>query len=392
MGSELLKQFKEDGFVIVPQVIPLDRLEDLRARFEVILERQKVVWAKNRKPGDPPGGVWETSQLPRPAIADNVEPDTAETVEIFLHENIMSVNRALLRGRNIAIKLMYLMCNPVHDHGPDRWHFDIHPDEQPPIGGLQKDLQANGPANIQWNIALYDDSVLWVVPGSHRRPMTEEEKRCLLESLRKPLPTPVDLKAGDGVVYTNLIQHWPSNYSSKLRRTLIANYRSFGGSAYPLNPHTRVWDLDFTRHLSPGSRNAFKRSRELFERELDQVTSIYRALIAKDEPAFREGLDALHPAKEEQIVCVAILEKLAKKIRFDPNGTRSAWPQFKEIADRFTASETETLWQRFQTFNEKLESAPEQYVSGFQDEPARLCPYNMPADYGVEDFVGGWKN
>ena len=394
MESELLKQFMEEGFLIVSQVIPPDRLADLRSQFEVTLERQKVVWANNRKPGDPPGGAWETSTLPRPAIADNVGPDNSKTAEIFLHENIMSVNQALLRGQDIGIKLMYLMCNPVRDRGPDRWHFDINPDEQPPIGGLQKDLQANGPANVQWNIALYDDSVLSVVPGSHRRPMTEEEERCLLESLRKPLPTgrPVDLKAGDGVVYTNLIQHWPSNYGSKFRRTLIVNYRSFGGSAYPLNPHTRVWDLDFTKHLSPRSRNFFKRSRELFERELDQVASTYRAIIARDERAFREGLDALHPAKQEQIACVAILESLAKKIRFDPDGTRSSWPQLKEIADRFTASETETLWQRFEILEEKIRSATEQYVSGFQYEPARLCPYNMPADYDVEDFVAGWED
>ncbi len=394
MESELLKQFKEDGFVIVPQVIPPDRLEDLRTQFEVSLERQKVVWAKNRGPEDPPGGVWETSVQPRPAIQDVVEPDTAETVEFFFHGNIMSVNRELLGGQGIAPKIMYMMCNPVRDRGPDRWHFDIHPDKQPPIGGLQKDLQVNGPANVQWNIALYDDSVFWVVPGSHRRPMTDEENHCLLESLREPLPTgtPVDLKAGDGVVYTNTIQHWGSDYSSRLRRTLLVNYRSFGGSAYALNPQTRIWNLDFTEHLSPGSRNAFKRSRELLEDELDRVTSTYRALIARDEPAFREGLDALHPAKEEQIVCVALLERLAKKIRFDPNGPCQVWSQFEEIAGRFTLSEIETMWQRFETLDEKLQSGAKQYVSGFQSEPARLCPYDMPADYDVEDFIAGWKN
>ena len=66
MESELLKQFKEDGFVIVPQVIPPDRLGDLRTQFEVTLERQKVVWAKNRGPEDPPAGSGRPASNPGP--------------------------------------------------------------------------------------------------------------------------------------------------------------------------------------------------------------------------------------------------------------------------------------------------------------------------------------
>jgi hypothetical protein len=32
---------------------------------------------------------------------------------------------------------------------------------------------------MHWNVALYDDEVLWVVPGSHLRPNTDEENRQL---------------------------------------------------------------------------------------------------------------------------------------------------------------------------------------------------------------------
>jgi hypothetical protein len=33
----------------------------------------------------------------------------------------------------------------------------------------------------QWNAALYDDECLLVVPGSHNRPRTAEEKRVNLD-------------------------------------------------------------------------------------------------------------------------------------------------------------------------------------------------------------------
>lgn len=41
---------------------------------------------------------------------------------------------------------------------------------------LQKPLVAT-----QWNAALYDDECLIVIPGSHRRPRTEDERRINLE-------------------------------------------------------------------------------------------------------------------------------------------------------------------------------------------------------------------
>ena len=44
------------------------------------------------------------------------------------------------------------MCSPVRDHGPARWHRDVHPIDMAPLSGLQKDLVENGPKYVQWNI------------------------------------------------------------------------------------------------------------------------------------------------------------------------------------------------------------------------------------------------
>ena len=122
--------------------------------------------------------------------------------------------------------------------GPARWHRDIGPGEPAPLRGMISNMQHHGPSYLQWNIALYDDSVFWIVPRSHRRVNTDEENRQLAENASVPLPggMPVELNAGDGVVYTHLLLHWGSYYSSKMRRTLHPGYRPLRFSLLPQRP------------------------------------------------------------------------------------------------------------------------------------------------------------
>ena len=94
------------------------------------------------------------------------------------------------------------------------WHRDISPQLTGPLGVLQHDLRANseaaepgvaagrGVGYCQWNVALYDDPTLWLVPGSHRRLNTPEENAALLRYPCEPLPNAVHakLRPGDGLV------------------------------------------------------------------------------------------------------------------------------------------------------------------------------------------------
>lgn len=59
------QQLIDDGYIVLRQVVPPDQLEELRTNFEILLEKQKVVWARERKPDEQPGGVWTTSAQPR---------------------------------------------------------------------------------------------------------------------------------------------------------------------------------------------------------------------------------------------------------------------------------------------------------------------------------------
>ena len=234
MSSLNRSLLRRDGYVILRNVIPAEELDAMREASEAILDRQRRIWRREAGPDDPPGGVWDTRPQPRVSDMERlVDADTARAVELWLGEPVLGVCRELLCLPEASPMLMTMMCNPRTDHGPAKWHRDIHPIDMAPLRLLQAEILETGPRYLQWNVPLYDDDVLWVVPGSHCRLNTPEEERQLEEDPRAPCPggVPVDLKAGDGVIYNNCMLHWGSNYAPKLRRTLHGGHAVAGPSA-----------------------------------------------------------------------------------------------------------------------------------------------------------------
>ena len=178
-------EFLETGYLIVKEAVPRDKLDRVRQAYETLVNRQRENWKAERAAGDPLGGVWETGaqprlQLSRAPLVNQIDPETAPAVEVWLEENIHGVSTELLGIADGAVTEMMMMCNPVRDHGPARWHRDLHPIDTAPLQGYIDDIVEGGPRYVQWNIPLYDDSVLWVVPGSHLRLNTPEENEVML--------------------------------------------------------------------------------------------------------------------------------------------------------------------------------------------------------------------
>ena len=101
------------------RVLPPERLEQLRADFETLVDRQRRIWAQERGPDDPPGGAWETRPQPRLSPYEPlIDEKTASTVEVWLQENTLGVSRQLMCvPEATSVAGMTLMCNPVRDHG-----------------------------------------------------------------------------------------------------------------------------------------------------------------------------------------------------------------------------------------------------------------------------------
>ena len=418
------QQLLEDGYIILPQVVPPDQLDDLRASVDLLVTRHQVISASNRKPGEPPGGEWQSARQPRVEIDTVVDEITANVLDFCLGENTLGVSHQLMRGKETTPTNIQVMCSPIRDYGYTDWHRDIDAMEQTPLDGLQMDLVANAPGYVQWNIALYDDDVLWIVPGSHRRSDTEEQKRQLLADPCVPLPgsVQVKLKAGDGVVYPNIIMHWGSIYGSKLRRTIHLGYRTFGGPILP-HVHFHHWDhsLAFTERLPAHLRSSFAHYAELHEREIEQIESVLRAIIDKDRNAFLAGLAELHPGHEGKIVCVMLLCRLADKIQKLKRPEVASLPYadrerllagpvsheyYEKLASRFTVQEAGNLHTRCARLSSILEAGAEECHERHGALAAELLPAGRPApdfhsrplrtfytempDFEVEDFIESW--
>ncbi|MCY3949656.1 MAG: hypothetical protein OXF61_10690, partial [Acidimicrobiaceae bacterium] len=299
---------------------------------------------------------------------------------------------------------MQMMCNPTFDYGPAPWHRDIHPIDMGPMQSMQDSLVEDGPNYMQWNIPLYDDSVFWIVPGSHTRINTEVENRSLLENARVPIPggEQVELRAGDVLVYVNYLIHWGSRYMSEpTRRTL------HGG--HTIYPHWE--DLDFTQHLSAEARGWFELWAARTARLKDDTERALRAVLDRDGDSYSKALEALRPgagaATKLQLtiwLCKAAMHihnlkrpdyaslpaEFRRRAEYSHGISLNWGPPF---AERFTKAEADTIWHRFGALEDHL-LAPggEDYVPGYQSGPIPYSLERMHAGITVGEFVASWEH
>ncbi len=395
--------FMDQGYLVIPGIIPPDKLDAMRAGCETILERQKVVWARERQPGDPPGGQWETARQPRvmmerPGLIDE---ETANVVEDFwVADRPLDICSQLLCNPEPNVMQMMMMCSPVRDHpGGTGWHRDVHPIDMAPLEALQADFLENGPRYTQWNVPLYDDNVLWVIPGSHRRLNTAQENAELLADRMKAVTggIPVELRAGDGVIYSNFLIHWGSDYTTKLRRTLHGGHAIFGH--YP--------ELGFAESLAPWARERFEGMERRSAHMQDLTEATLRAVIARDAAAYRAGLEALQPGAgaSGKTVLTIYLAKAVIHLRIlkipDAEVTEDARSRASgphpislnwgpDFADRFSVAEIETLWSRFGPLDAQLQADHELFEPGFQASPMYYYFNELPASVETEAFIASW--
>ena len=399
-------QFMEEGYLVFREVVPPEELDALRESYELMVSRQRDIWARERGPNEPPGGVWETSPQPRLQLGHNplaglVDEKTASAVEIWAHENMQGVSTELLGEEDAGVTEMMLMCNPVKDCGPAAWHRDHHPIDTAPLQGYIDDIVETGPRYVQWNLSLYDDNVLWVLPGSHLRVNTEAENELLLADPKVPLPGAVQthLNAGDGVVYILPILHWGSNYSRKMRRTIHGGFANY----------THYQALDYVDYLSPEVQERFDRWHKRSNQMQIWCEDALRAAIEKDATAYHTALENLHPSRGEKgkMLSTVFLCKAACFVALEhgyelpeiPDGLRSRGKGFHAItlnwgppfAERFTQEEAITLWERFKPLDALLKTDEELYLPGFQSGPMHYYFNEMPANFGISDFIKTWE-
>ena len=369
------EKFARDGFLILRELVPHEQLSSLRDSYDLLTERQRQLLRS--KPDS--GPQWEANAQPRIVSTDAlIDHETSNAVEVWMGDATLAVAQDLLASPDVGVSAMQVLCNPLFEAGPAKWHRDVHPIDMGPMQLQQESVVENGPTYVQLNIPLYDDEVLWAVPGSHARLNTTAENEQLEENARVPLPggVPVDLRAGDGVVYNNHLLHWGSNYTARAkRRTLHGGYTIFPS-----------WDdISFSTLLSAASRDRFESWVDRTRQLKDATERCLRAVQDADESAYLLGLEFLQPrigpagvlqltiwlckaAMHVYLLKSARVEDVAngifKKATVSHPISLNWGPDF---AERFSAVEADAIWRKFAKLDQRLQATDgEDYVPGYQ--------------------------
>jgi hypothetical protein len=233
-----LESLNKDGFVLIPSILNASQIETLRkASAETIslaragkwpsvrtLPKQFPPW--NIAPGANPAaeGIWGVQFMMHPDL-----PHSQTFIKNYFSNGIIDVVKELLQCKDeeLVLELFNLLIRPDRDFEL-KWHRD---DIQPTATAEEELERLREPAwHAQWNLALYDDESLIVVPGSHVRARTEVERNADPYAKGLPGEIKVRMKAGDVVFYNNNIFHRGAYSSGVERMTLHGSMGHVGGS------------------------------------------------------------------------------------------------------------------------------------------------------------------
>ncbi|ORZ00418.1 hypothetical protein BCR43DRAFT_485184 [Syncephalastrum racemosum] len=224
---------KRDGYVIVDNLIPEEMFGRLKEACDRVVDRaRKGDWKYRRLVGTqfPPWtegtDVWGVQHLIHPELHEPV------FLEWYGSEALMSAVCQLLHAKpeDLQLELFNLLINPQDSDFDLTWHRDAVPAETP---ADQEEEKLKIPHyGTQWNTALYDDACLFVVPNSHRRVRTPEERDITIndpKSHKMPGQLQVNLKPGQTVFYDNNILHRAAYFCANKRATLHASMGTIEG-------------------------------------------------------------------------------------------------------------------------------------------------------------------
>jgi len=197
--------------------------------------------------------TWGVNEITRPGFHDArfidalTNPVIAETLHGLLDQPRAWGQKLLWAPRAIDYQL--------------HWHRDI--------GFAFDPLLAFKPTandHVQFNGALYAESAFRVVPGSHRRALTDAEQAALTRDRRGPMPGEivVELSPGDILFMDAHALHRGESRAGAPRLTL---HYSFQAQWVPLKPWGRAEDFAFITSeafiagLHPDARSHYQRLR-----------------------------------------------------------------------------------------------------------------------------------
>ncbi|KAI1132868.1 phytanoyl-dioxygenase family protein [Nemania abortiva] len=277
--SSLRAALAEHGYVIQRQVLSAEELEALRGAAARTTARARAgnwpdirtvgkqfpPWPKPVAGAPPDEGIWGVQGLLHPELGADADIFAAS----YFNDKVMDVAKALLTydirnededggekvdectDDDLVLELYNMLVRPQTDFELE-WHRDDVPrtataEEEAAKLGIpppEGDGDANGASskkakrkakrywNTQWNLPLYPDDSLIVIPGSHIRVRTPAERATAPCEPDMPGQLVVHLGAGDVVFYDNNILHRGVYRANKERMSLHGSVGHAGGGRF----------------------------------------------------------------------------------------------------------------------------------------------------------------
>jgi ectoine hydroxylase-related dioxygenase (phytanoyl-CoA dioxygenase family) len=218
------KALDRDGYVVLSaSLFPSFDLDALRSAASRITTAARTgTWPYIRTlpkqfppwPQDPSGGIWGVQHLLHPS-----NPDHLVFARSYFDAELLRYVGALIgcSQDDLTMELYNMLVRPDAPFEL-RWHRDDIPATAAPEEELER---LNKPGwHAQWNLALFDDSSLILIPGSHIRARTDVERNAEPYEPHISGQITVSLKAGEVAFYNNNILHRGVYDCSKERMTL----------------------------------------------------------------------------------------------------------------------------------------------------------------------------
>lgn len=232
-NQSLQDQWRELGYVVVPQLISVERAAHLHAICDRILAQWRACDPQTGKPGDKTDAT-VMRHLNHPAYFATQANGLDDILEVAADPAVLRVAETLF-GEPPMFRSTSLFFNPSGIHVDGNWHRDAQfmtkteDDERAMI------LNAgDGGSGMQLQIALVPSEDIEVVPASHLRWDTPEEYAIRkadggAHNRSNAMPGAVRVKqnAGDAVLFNAMMLHRGRYYREPLRRTLMLTYTKF---------------------------------------------------------------------------------------------------------------------------------------------------------------------
>ena len=238
---EQAEQFETDGYFVADDAVEPGMFDELAAAARRVMHKvrsgQVDVYTH-----------WATDQNSEPwAIRGLLAPEFDESVfaEYLTSKPVMEYVHSFI-GDDLTMGSILVFTNPHHADYSIGWHRDWGKQERDLDYDAEMAVLGKPLRTWRWHLATVDDECLQIVPGSHRRYRTPQERRCLLETRHDDISgqLSIRLKAGQAVYWSGDTIHRGLNRRDTERLTVSAGWSVHEPDAQPQPVDERMrWRL-----------------------------------------------------------------------------------------------------------------------------------------------------